>query len=90
LGAFIGAGLFFLVVPGTLVGVWNLLDITAARHSGAASQSWIQAHGHAQLFGWVGSFILGISLYALPKFRGAALRGAGTQGFSPRRPRSFS
>ena len=74
LGAFIGAGLFFLVIPGTLIGVWNLLDITAARQSGAASQSWIQAHGHAQLFGWVGSFILGISLYALPKFRGAALR----------------
>ena len=74
LGAFIGAGLFFLVFPGTLVGVWNLLDITAARQGGAASQAWIQAHGHAQLFGWVGSFIIGISLYALPKFRGATLR----------------
>jgi hypothetical protein len=74
LGAFIGAGLSFLVFPGTLVGVWNLLDITAARHGDAASQAWIQAHGHAQLFGWVGSFIVGISLYALPKFRGAALR----------------
>jgi hypothetical protein len=74
LGAFIGAGLFFLVFPGTLVGVWNLLDISAARQADAASQAWIQAHGHAQLFGWVGSFILGITLYVLPKFRGAALR----------------
>jgi hypothetical protein len=74
LGAFIGAGLFFLVFPGTLAGVWNLLDITAARRGDAVPQSWIQAHGHAQLFGWVGSFIIGISLYALPKFRGAMLR----------------
>ena len=78
LGAFVGAGLFFLVLPGTLVGVWNLLDITAARHSDGASQSWVQAHGHALLFGWVGSFIIGISLYALPKFRGAFLRSVPT------------
>jgi len=74
LGAFIAAGLFFLALPGTLAGVWNLVDISAARNSGAAPASWIQAHGHAQLFGWVGSFIFGISLYALPKFRGAFLR----------------
>jgi hypothetical protein len=32
--------------------------------------AWIQAHGQALLFGWVGTFILGISLYVLPKFMG--------------------
>lgn len=74
LAAFILSGIFFLALPGTFLGVWNLLQISAHQSHTAASTAWIQAHGHAQLFGWVGSFILGISLYILPKFRGRPLR----------------
>jgi uncharacterized protein involved in response to NO len=74
LAAFILSGIFFLVLPGTFLGVWNLLQISAHQSDTAASAAWIQAHGHAQLFGWVGSFILGISLYVLPKFRGRPLK----------------
>jgi hypothetical protein len=33
------------------------------------SAAWIQAHGHAQIFGWIGTFILGIGFYSLPKLR---------------------
>lgn len=33
----------------------------------------VQAHGHAQLFGWLGLFVLGMGLYFLPKLRGANL-----------------
>jgi hypothetical protein len=33
--------------------------------------TWIQAHGHAQIFGWIGTFILGIGFYSLPKLRHA-------------------
>jgi hypothetical protein len=33
------------------------------------SPAWIQAHGHAQLFGWLGTFILGIGFYSIPKLR---------------------
>ncbi|MGH9326912.1 MAG: NnrS family protein [Terriglobia bacterium] len=77
LAAFILAGLAFLALPGTFLGVWNLIVISEHRARTAASTAWIQAHGHAQLFGWVGSFILGISLYALPKFRGRALKNFG-------------
>ena len=29
----------------------------------------IQAHGHAQIFGWIGTFILGIGFYSIPKLR---------------------
>ena len=32
--------------------------------------AWIQAHGHAQVLGWIGSFILGIGFYSIPKLRG--------------------
>jgi len=73
LAAFILTGLVFLVLPGTLLGVWNLLSIAAHHASTAANTVWIQAHGQAQLFGWVGTFILGISLYFLPKFLGRTL-----------------
>src|SRR5215469_8670553 len=31
------------------------------------STAWIQAHGHAQIFGWIGTFILGIGFYSIPK-----------------------
>ncbi|HKW97660.1 MAG TPA: NnrS family protein [Bryobacteraceae bacterium] len=74
LAAFIGAGLIFLVLPGTLLGVWNLVNISSQRQSDAISAAWIQAHGHAQLFGWVATFMIGISLYAIPKFRGGYIR----------------
>ncbi len=33
----------------------------------------VQAHGHAQLFGWMGMFILGMGLHFLPRLRGARL-----------------
>lgn len=68
LSAFIATGLVFVALPGTLLGVWNLLAITGAHGNARVSPAWIQAHGQAQLFGWVGTFILGISLYVLPKF----------------------
>lgn len=73
LAAFIGTGLFFLAVPGTAVGVGNLLLIAMQQAPHAPPPAWIQAHGQAQIFGWVGSFILGISLYMLPKQRGLRL-----------------
>jgi uncharacterized protein involved in response to NO len=78
LAAFLAAGLFFLVAPGTLLGVWNLIGISTRRAAESVPPAWIQAHGHAQLFGWVGSFMIGISLYTVPKFRGAALRSLPT------------
>lgn len=77
LAAFIAVGLAFLAFPGTVLGVWNLLDIASRGAAGGASTAWIQAHGQAQVLGWVGSFILGISLYTLPKFRGRPLRKFG-------------
>ena len=59
-------GLFFMLLPGTFLGVWNLISISGG-HGDAISTSWIQAHGHAQIFGWIGTFILGIGFYSIPK-----------------------
>ena len=73
LAAFIVTGLVFVLLPGTFLGVWNLLAIAGQESSSAVQAAWIQAHGQAQLLGWVGTFILGISLYVLPKFLGRFL-----------------
>ena len=77
LAAFLTTGIVFLVAPGTLLGVWNLIGISSRRSAESVPAVWIQGHGHAQLFGWVATFIIGISLYTFPKFRGAPLRSFG-------------
>ena len=59
----------FMLLPGTFLGVWNLLAISSRRAANSVSPAWIQAHGHAQIFGWIGTFILGIGFYSIPKLR---------------------
>ena len=66
---YIGTGLIFMLLPGTFLGVWNLLSISSHRAADSVSATWIQAHGHAQIFGWIGTFILGIGFYSIPKLR---------------------
>ncbi len=62
-------GILFMVLPGTFLGVWNLFAISNAQSATSVPAAWIQAHGHAQLFGWIGSFILGIGFYSIPNLR---------------------
>lgn len=52
-----------------------ILTITAALHRNTGAW-WIalaQAHGHLQLYGWAGLFVLGVALHFLPRLRGAPL-----------------
>lgn len=69
LKTYIATGVFFMIFPGTLIGVLNLMKISAAHATSSADAAWIQAHGHAQLFGWIGTFILGVGFYAIPRMR---------------------
>ncbi|HWT65341.1 MAG TPA: hypothetical protein VN151_04455, partial [Terracidiphilus sp.] len=66
LRAWIVAGLFFMALPGTLLGFSNLLAISAHHGSAFLPAAWMEGHGHAQVFGWIGSFILGIGFYSQP------------------------
>ena len=68
--AFVISGLLFMLLPGTFLGVWNLLSISQEHEPSSIPQAWLQAHGQAQIFGWIGSFILGIGFYSLTKMRG--------------------
>src|SRR5690349_18864217 len=65
--AWIVAGLFFMLLPGTFLGAWNLIAISDRHTAADLDPAWIQAHGHAQIIGWIGSFILGIGFYSLSK-----------------------
>ncbi|MDZ4833319.1 MAG: NnrS family protein [Candidatus Melainabacteria bacterium] len=67
--SFLVTGILFMVFPGTFLGVWNLFVISDAHSASSVSAAWMQAHGHAQLFGWIGSFILGIGFYSIPNLR---------------------
>jgi hypothetical protein len=70
--AYISSGLVFMLLPGTFLGVWNLLQISGREGVAYVSPAWLQAHGHAQVFGWIGSFIFGIGFYSTSKLRGVA------------------
>ena len=67
LTAYVFTGLLFLLLPGTFLGVWNLVSISDRHSLAGLSLSWLQAHGHAQIFGWIGTFIIGIGYYSLTK-----------------------
>lgn len=64
---YIVTGLLFMLLPGTFLGVWNLLSISPQHTVASLDPAWLQAHGHAQIFGWLGTFIIGIGFYSLSK-----------------------
>ncbi|WP_348263501.1 hypothetical protein P8935_02845 [Telmatobacter sp. DSM 110680] len=74
LRAWIGSGLFFMALPGTLLGFSNLMAISAHHGLGTLPAAWMEGHGHAQMFGWIGSFILGIGFYSQPAHGRSVLR----------------
>src|SRR6185437_7084140 len=76
--AYVASGLLFMLLPGTFLGVWNLLSISSEHSLSTLLPAWLQAHGHAQIFGWIGTFIIGIGYYSLTKMGAIA-------PFAPRR-----
>ena len=64
---YVVTGLLFMLLPGTFLGVWNLISISNRHALAALSAAWLQAHGHAQIFGWIGTFVIGIGYYSLSK-----------------------
>ena len=67
---YVVTGLLFLALPGTFLGVWNLVSISGRHSLAGLSPAWLQAHGHAQIFGWIGTFVIGIGYYSLSKMGG--------------------
>lgn len=62
------AGILIILTAGASWGVWLLWRIGVAGDFTAISIHHVNAHGHAQIFGWVGLFIMGFSSQAFPRF----------------------
>lgn len=67
------AGIAVTLTAGATWGAWLLLRIARARDFGAPSIFEVNAHGQAQIYGWMGLFILGFALQMFPAFWGARL-----------------
>lgn len=71
--SFVSAAIFFALTAGFGYGA-ILVGVDSFRIP--LGVWWIalaQAHGHVQLFGWAGLFVLGVGLYFLPRLRGTTL-----------------
>lgn len=74
LRAWILSGVFFMALPGTLLGFTNLMAISTHHGLAFLPAAWMEGHGHAQMYGWIGSFILGIGFYSQPAREKSAIK----------------
>lgn len=70
---FFRAGIAVVLTLGAAWGVILLLRIAWSGSFTAASLQEVNAHGHAQIFGWVGLFVMGFALQAFPRFKHTSL-----------------
>jgi uncharacterized protein involved in response to NO len=67
------AGIATVLTLGCVWGAINLLTIGLKESFSAVSYSWVLAHGHAMVFGFVGFFIMGFAYQAVPRFKHTVL-----------------
>jgi hypothetical protein len=74
---FFRAGIAVALSAGAVWGAYLLLKIAFQGTFTAAGLHEVNAHGHAQVFGWVGLFVMGFAYQAFPRFKQAALHRPG-------------
>ena len=67
------AGVATVLTLGCVWGAINLFTIGVKESFSAISYSWVLAHGHAMVFGFVGFFIMGFAYQAVPRFKQTTL-----------------
>ncbi|MFN3477086.1 MAG: hypothetical protein ACK4Z6_05975, partial [Candidatus Methylomirabilales bacterium] len=70
---YIWAALAIAIVAGFAIGAYLAFVIGYGFPLGAGFSSLIQTHGHLQLVGWAGLFIMGVSLHFLPRLASVPL-----------------
>jgi hypothetical protein len=70
---FFKAGIATTLTLGAAWGAYLLLRIAATGSFTAASLHEVNAHGHAQIFGWVGLVVMGFAYQAFPRFKHTTL-----------------
>ncbi len=67
------AGIATVLTLGCMWGAINLLTIGLRKSFSSVEYSWVLAHGHAMVFGFVGFFIMGFAYQAFPRFKQTTL-----------------
>ena len=67
------AGIATVLTLGCVWGAINLLTIGLKESFSAVKYSWVLAHGHAMVFGFVGFFIMGFAYQVVPRFKHTTL-----------------
>src|SRR5206468_5262045 len=70
---FFKAGILVVLSLGAVWGAYLLLRIGLGGSFAEAGLHEVNAHGHAQIFGWVGLFVMGFAYQAFPRFKHADL-----------------
>jgi hypothetical protein len=70
---FFKAGMAVTLTLGAVWGAYLLLRIAFSGSFTAVGLHEINAHGHAQIFGWVGLFVMGFAYQAFPRFKHTTL-----------------
>lgn len=70
---FFAAGIVVALTLGAVWGAYLLLRIGFTGRFAAAGLHEVNAHGHAQIFGWVGLFVMGFAYQAFPRFKHTSL-----------------
>jgi hypothetical protein len=71
---FFKAGIVVALTLGAAWGAYLLLRIAWTGSFHAAGLHEVNAHGHAQIFGWIGLFVMGFAYQAFPRFKHTSLR----------------
>ena len=74
---FVKTALVIVVTVGCTLGAINLAAMALAGVTGSYWEAVTQAHGHAQIFGWVGLFVMGVAYHVLPRLKSTTLQGRG-------------
>jgi hypothetical protein len=67
------SGIAMVLTLGAVWGAYLLLQIGLHGTFRAAGLHEVNAHGHAQIFGWVGLFVMGFAYQAFPRFKHQSL-----------------
>lgn len=70
---FLKAALLFTFTGGAALGAWALAVMALRGRLGGIGRGLLQVHGHYQLFGWVGLFVVGVAYHILPRLAGVPL-----------------
>ena len=70
---FFRSAIVVVLTAGAVWGAYLLLRIAWSGSFRAAGLHEVNAHGHAQIFGWVGLFVMGFAYQAFPRFKHTTL-----------------